>query len=264
MDEKRTETSLQAFCRNWRVTIGLLCLSFVPVAAGVFRMTQLATGADLPPDKVHLAVTPLPVVLHVVSAALFAVLGAIQFVPSLRRGRATWHRAAGRFALPAGYAVAGTALWMTAFYDLPPQDGPLLNVMRYFVGVGMLGAALSTAVWALLRRNYPLHGDAMIIAYALGMGAGTQVVVGMPWVLLVGTPGQTANALLMGLGWLINLKVAERVIRARRRARQALASAGIPLPPGVNGHQPSVAIVHSRLEARPVPGLPAGVPPGPV
>ena len=53
----------------------------------------------------------------------------------------------------------------------------------------------------------------MTRAYALGMGAGTQVLTHLPWFLLVGKPGELARATLMAAGWMINILVAERVIR---------------------------------------------------
>jgi hypothetical protein len=57
----------------------------------------------------------------------------------------------------------------------------------------------------------------MIRAYALGMGAGTQVFTHLPWFLLVGTPRGLARDSLMAAGWLINVFVAERVVRRPRR-----------------------------------------------
>ncbi|MCP3145018.1 DUF2306 domain-containing protein [Pyxidicoccus sp. QH1ED-7-1] len=55
----------------------------------------------------------------------------------------------------------------------------------------------------------------MIRGYAVGLGAGTQVLVSVPWFLIVGMPGELARALLLSAGWVINLAVAERVIRRR-------------------------------------------------
>ena len=42
------------------------------------------------------------------------------------------------------------------------------------------------AVDAIRRRDFASHGAWMIRAYALGMGAGTQVVVLAPWSLITG------------------------------------------------------------------------------
>jgi hypothetical protein len=53
----------------------------------------------------------------------------------------------------------------------------------------------------------------MIRAYALGQGAGTQVLVLGPGVLLSGEVLGPTRDLLMTLAWAINLAVAEHLIR---------------------------------------------------
>ncbi len=63
---------------TWLVA-GLLVLSIVPLAAGAFRLSQLAGGAAITPANARFFASPLPVVLHIVSAAVYAILGAFQF-----------------------------------------------------------------------------------------------------------------------------------------------------------------------------------------
>lgn len=53
----------------------------------------------------------------------------------------------------------------------------------------------------------------MVRAYAIGQGAGTQVFTHLPWVLLLGQPGETTRTGLMAAGWLINLAVAGWAVR---------------------------------------------------
>ncbi len=60
----------------------------------------------------------------------------------------------------------------------------------------------------------------MTRAYAIGMGAATQVLTHLPWFVLVGKPDEPVRAVLMGAGWVLNLTVAELVIR-RGRAPEA-------------------------------------------
>ena len=82
--------------------IALVALGTVPVIAGALRLVELSGGtAALPPDARYDA-TPLPVVLHIVCAAVFAILGAFQFAPRLGRRRPAWHRRAGRVLVLAG------------------------------------------------------------------------------------------------------------------------------------------------------------------
>jgi hypothetical protein len=66
---------------------------------------------------------------------------------------------------------------------------------------------------ALVQRRYSEHGAWMIRAYALGMGAGTQVFTHLPWLLIVGQPRGLMRDTLMAAGWFINACVAEWVVR---------------------------------------------------
>jgi hypothetical protein len=61
----------------------------------------------------------------------------------------------------------------------------------------------------------------MIRGYAIGQGAGTQAFTHLPWILLLGTPGELPRAVLMAAGWVINIAVAEWIIR-RPSIRPAL------------------------------------------
>ena len=75
----------------------------------------------------------------------------------------------------------------------------------------------------------------MTRAYAIGLGAGTQVFTFLPWTLFFGRPDQAMHAVLMGAGWVINLAVAEVVIRRRARraprtTRPITPSAGVAPP----------------------------------
>jgi hypothetical protein len=85
--------------------VGLLLLSAIPVAAGAYRLSELAGGAEVTPANERFFTSPLPVVLHVVCSAVFAVLGAFQFAARFRRRRPGWHRAAGRLLVPCGLVV---------------------------------------------------------------------------------------------------------------------------------------------------------------
>src|SRR5690606_28260230 len=71
------------------------------------------------------------------------------------------------------------------------------------------------------------HGEWMIRAYALGMGAGTQVLTHLPWFILVGRPTELSRTILMGGAWAINAAVAEWIIR-RAAARRRVVAAPAP------------------------------------
>jgi uncharacterized membrane protein len=199
---------------EWLAPAGLILLSLVPILAGAFRLTELTSGADVTPDNSRFFDSPVPVVVHIVASSVFLLLGALQFAPSLRRRR--WHRIAGRIVAPAGLLSAMSALWMTLFYDLPAINGVALLVMRLVFGTAM-AAGIVVAFAAIRRGDIRTHSAWMTRAYAIGLGAGTQVFTFLPWTLLFGAPDEATHAVLMGAGWVINLAVAEVVIRRRSR-----------------------------------------------
>lgn len=198
----------------WLVPAALLLLSAVPIAAGAFRIAELTGGADVTADNARFFASPLPVVLHIVSASLYSVLGAFQFAPGFRRRRPGWHRTAGRFLVPSGLVVALSGLWMTHFYPWPAYDGELLYALRLLFGTAMV-LSIVLGVAAVRRRDYAHHGAWMIRAYAIGLAAGTQVFTHLPWFLFPSVQGELTRALCMGAGWVLNLAVAEWLIRKR-------------------------------------------------
>jgi len=199
----------------------LLLLSVVPAVAGAARLATVAAGQASAADDRFLA-APLPVTLHILAVVPFSMLGAFQFAPGLRKYR--WHRLAGRLLAPLGLIGALTGLWMAHFYPWPTGDGTALYIMRLLVGVAM-AASIVRGVAALRRRDYATHGAWMVRGYALGMGAGTQVLTHLPWFAFVGTPGETSRAFLMASGWMINCAIAEWAIRRSGGSRPAVASA---------------------------------------
>jgi uncharacterized membrane protein len=203
---------MNASRRDWLVPAALIALSLVPALAGTARLAQVGRGVVTPENARFLA-APAPVVLHIVAAITYSILGAFQFSPGFRRRNRGWHRAAGRVLLPAALVVAGSGLWMTLTYPWPAGDGVLVFAERLVFGSAMLLFVLFGAD-AIRRRKYAEHGEWMIRAYALGLGAGTQVLTHLPWFILVDIkPGETPRAIMMGLGWMINAVVAEWIIR---------------------------------------------------
>ena len=69
---------------QWPVPAGLILLSLIPVIAGAARMTELTGGAAITPQNARFFASPVPVVTHIVSVTIYCLLGAFQFVPSLR------------------------------------------------------------------------------------------------------------------------------------------------------------------------------------
>ena len=120
----------------------------------------------------------------------------------------------------AGLVVAGSGLWMTLFYPDAP-GGVLLWAVRLLGGSAM-AASLVLGFAAIRRRDIATHRAWMIRAYALAAGAGTQLFTEGIGEAAFGT-GDLPKALSMTSGWIINVAVAEWVIRAPaiRRNRRA-------------------------------------------
>jgi hypothetical protein len=195
------------------IPTSLIVLTAVPFTAGVVRLMGLARGADITPDNARFFASPWPVVIHIVAVSLYCLVGAFQFAPGYRRRKPTWHRLAGWLVVPCGLVSALSGLWMTAFYPLPPAlQGNLLWGFRIFIGSGMV-LCLCLGLATALHRDFSRHRAWMIRGYAIGQGAGTQVLTLAPWALTFGQPVGLTRDLLMIAAWIINLAVAEWIIR---------------------------------------------------
>jgi uncharacterized membrane protein len=203
-------------------------LSAIPLINGAFRLTQLAGGAEVTPANARFFASPVPVVLHIVSATVYAVLGAFQFAPRFRQRYPGWHRVAGRLLVGCGLVVGLSGLWMTLFYPWPDGDGALLYAFRLLFGSAMV-VSIVLGFTTIRRGEVQRHRAWMARGYALGLGAGTQGLTLAAGALIAGPPSEVGRALLMGAAWVINLLVAEWAIRRRmtrspsRRTRTAAA-----------------------------------------
>ena len=207
------------------VPTALLVLSAFPVIAGSLRLVEIMGGPHVLPDNPRIDASPAPVVAHIIAAALYALVGAFQFSAGLRRRWPAWHRTSGRLLVGAGLVVALSGLWMTVFYPDAP-GGAVLWTVRLVVGSVMAGSIV-LGVTAVRRGDIAAHRAWMIRAYALGLGAGSQVFTQGIGEGLLGT-SDLSIAGSISSGWVINAAVAEWVIRRpagsgkpKRRTRAA-------------------------------------------
>jgi uncharacterized membrane protein len=206
---------------GWWVPPALLALALIPVAGGTGRLIEVLGGPEVLPTDARFTASPIPLIVHIVAAVVYAVFGAFQFSARLRRRHPGWHRRAGRLLVGLGLAVAFSGLWMTLAYPQKEGTGDILWATRLLVSSGM-GASLLLGVVAIRKRNITRHRAWMTRAYALALGAGTQAFTVGFGEALFGT-GVVRTDLMMAAAWAINLAIAEWIIRrpAIRRTKRA-------------------------------------------
>ena len=196
--------------RIWWISGGLALFGLLP---GLARLLVELAGDPAAARATEPDTSALPVIVHGVSGTVFAVLGAFQFPTARRRGSRTWHRRAGRLLVPVGLTAAGSGLWLTVFYSHLRDSGALLSLFRLTFGTAM-AASIVVGFTAIRRRDVARHREWMIRAYALGLGVATQVFT-LGFGGAVFGESEFSTALLSAAGWVINLAVAEWIIRRR-------------------------------------------------
>jgi uncharacterized membrane protein len=204
----------------------LIALVAIPGAGGAARLVELSGGRTTLPAKPHVTESPLPLIIHIVAALTFAILGAFQFWPPPRSRRSGWHPVSGRLVVALGLVVALTALWLNEITPRSTGAAQLLYLFRLAAGSGMaIGTILG--VTTIRRGDVAGHRAWMIRAYALAFGAATHVfTIGIGQAIF--GDSELTNALMQGAGWLINLAIAERAIR-RPAYRPAPAPAEVAI-----------------------------------
>lgn len=205
----------------WLVPAGLVLLSLVPSAMGVVRLAGFVLGRATLPDHARLAMYAPLVAVHAATAMVFALLGALQFSAPLRRR--AFHGLAGRVLVPAGALAAVTGIWLAISMPEPAEHIPLLRTFRVLAGLATL-TCLAEGLLALSHRDYAAHGAWLTRAYALFAAAGTQVFTLLPYMTLAQQKSPGVSSALLLSGWVINLAVAEIVIRRRRASRSRAGS----------------------------------------
>lgn len=209
---KKTERQIKA-TSGLLVALLLILLSAVPTIFGSLRLNELISGAEITPNNKRFFESPLPVVVHILFAIVYSILGAFQFAAGFRTRWPGWHRAVGRILIVCGLVSGLSGLWMTLFYS-QPGTGDLLKVVRLLFGLAMV-VSIYLGFTTIRRRKVLRHRAWMMRAYAIGLGAGTQTFTVAVGVMIFGPQTEFSIALQMAAGWVINLAVAEWAIRKR-------------------------------------------------
>jgi hypothetical protein len=97
------------------------------------------------------------------------------------------------------------------------MDGALMTAFRLVFGSAM-ALSIVAGVLAIRGRDIRRHRAWMMRGYAIGLGAGTQVLTLGGWAVVFGEqPVGLPRALLSALAWVINLAFVEWIIRRRLR-----------------------------------------------
>jgi hypothetical protein len=191
-----------------------MIFSSIPAIGGLIRILELVGGPVIAPENSRASSHPFPIMLHILASFLFCIVGAVQFMPSIRRFYPKTHRIIGRIVVVAGGIAAASGLWMTHFFDFPEDlQGSLLYWVRMVLGTMMIGF-IAWAIIAIKSRNIFQHSASMLRAYAIGQGASTQSILGISWHIFFKSEAiGPAREGLMVFAWFLNLLLAEILIR---------------------------------------------------
>jgi uncharacterized membrane protein YozB (DUF420 family) len=161
-------------------------------------------------------------VIHIFTAFIALVLGPLQFIPAIRARRQV-HRTIGRVYLLAGVLPSALAAIPVALLSgrLITQIGLTIPAILWLVTGGF-------AYQAVRRRDFAEHQNWMMRNYALTFLAVTSRIL-VPLLLISQLPFTDAGTLSdrvptmipIGqiLGWVVNLAIAEALIRRRTVVR---------------------------------------------
>ena len=216
------------FARPLSLAIILLIATFIPIITAALKVYQIQTG-QLPDDAIKFAVVPGSMFLHALGGLLFGLLGPLQFAGVLKRRFGRLHKITGRVFVASGLLLGLSSLRLLA--EFPDASTWVLVSARLAAGVGM-SLALITALIAIRQGHVARHRAWMIRAYAVGMGSATISFIMLPIFLITGEPvkGYAADLLFVA-SWLINIAIAEWVIRRGKPGPTRLGKSRPPAPP---------------------------------
>ena len=157
---------------------------------------------------------------HLISAFLFAVLAPLQFVGRIRAKRPRLHRLAGRVLVVAAtcLGVTGVMLGLTTALEFGGISESVPVLLFATVFLFSLGRAV-----ACIRHGDPArHREWMIRVLAIGLAAGTDRIIGLPF--LLSAEVRQAPAAFIGISFwiafLLNVSVGEAWIVYTRPASE--------------------------------------------
>ncbi len=208
------------FQRPIPLALFLAFLTAIPILNSLFLAFQIPSGT-LAEDSAHLGVAPISLFVHVLAGLAFGITGPMQFVRALRNRFGALHRVSGRIFVLSGVVIGLSGLSILA--QVVSQRTPMVDIARGLFGLALL-VALAMALIAIRNRDFRRHRAWAIRSYAIGMGLGTVALVFIPLYIVTGQPpvGLTSDILFV-VTWVMNMVVAEVIIRRSSRSRLEVA-----------------------------------------
>lgn len=204
------------FQRPIPLALLLIFLTAIPVLNSLYQAFLIPSGA-YPKESAHLGVAPVSWFIHVLAGFAFGIAGPVQFVRAVRNRFGALHRVSGRIFVLSGAVIGFSGLSILA--QVVSQRTPMVDIARGLFGMALL-VALAMAMIAIRNRDFRRHRAWAIRSYAIGMGLGTVALVFIPLYIVTGQPpiGPTSDILFV-VTWVMNIVVAEVIIRRSSRAR---------------------------------------------
>ena len=204
--------------RTLPIVLGITMI--IPAVGSLYRVFDLTSQWDWALKFTATHVDNLPLLIHAISAVTFLILGAFQILPGFRSRNLARHRKLGRIAGVAGLIAALSGVWMT----LAHQEISTLPLLYARLLFGTLWAVfILLAIRNVLKKRLPQHRAFMIRAYAIALTAGTLPFIYLPIYLIWGELPPLLDDGVQVIGWIVNLAVAEWIIRRPTRARTPIS-----------------------------------------
>lgn len=207
----------------------LVALGVLAAAGRFFALTNIATPftdgrlrlvhrlypafrGDIPRIEQRFADAAPLTIVHVVTGAVFLVLGLLQFATPFRNRHPRFHRRTGYF-LAALALVAGiSGLWLGVVKPFASTE----RAPTAAAGVVFFMTA-AIAIAAIRRGDIERHREWMIRFYAVGVGVvAVRLVSPIVIWLLAPAPFSKLIGVSFWAGWIVSVAVAEVWIRATR------------------------------------------------
>lgn len=208
------------FQRPIPLALLLAFLTAIPILNSLVLTFQIPSGT-YPEDTARLVAAPVSFFAHVLAGVAFGITGPLQFVRAVRHRFGALHRISGRIFVLSGVIVGFSGLSVLA--QVASIRAPMVDIARGLFGLVLL-IALAMAMVAVHKRDFVRHRAWAIRAYAVGMGLGTVALVFIPLYIVTGQPpvGLLSDVLFV-VTWVMNIVVAEVVIRHIARSRREVA-----------------------------------------